>query len=192
MKHFHYNICLWDYLNGCYKDIVAEMLRDDFFILQDKVYNIVYDVCYYGHVVGFVACNMIDEVLMVELCYIQRRFRDLGLFNHALKTINELFDIDIRLYLPNSFAVDSLLSHKWAIKLTDGLVLSYFPLSWQDRNTQKYHYSRLYDKNICGIVDIHKKTVSPLLDTDILRYNPTRNITDNYFKEIENQILRSI
>lgn len=192
MKHFQYNICLWDYLNGQHKDIVAEMLCDDFFIVQDKVYDVVYDVCYYGMVVGFVACSVVDDVLVVELCYIRRKLRDLGLFNHALTTINELFDIDIRLYLPNSYAVDSLLLHKWAIKLTDDLVLCQFPLTWQDKNTEKYHTSKLYDTNICGIVDLHEKTVSPLLDVDILRYNPTRNITDEYFKEIENQILRSI
>lgn len=192
MKHFHYNIVLYEYLDGCHKDIVRDMLCDDFFIVQDKVYDIVYDVCYYGMMVGFLAGNVVDGVLVLELCYIRRKFRNLGLFNHALNTVNRLFDMDVRLYLPNTFAVDSLILHKWAIKLTNHLVITQFPLTWQDKNTDNWHYSRIYDTNICGIVDLHKKTVSPLLDVDILRYNPSRNINENYFTEVENEILKEI
>lgn len=187
-----YNICVYEYLNNEHRDILHEMICDGFYILQDKVYDVLYDITYYGSVVGYICGCFSDGGLVCELCYIISEFRGYGLFVKALNVLDLLFDVDIILELPNSFAMDSLLSNKLAIKIDDTLIVSYFHLSFLKQNGTRVK-SRLYDTRNCGIIQLQEEIMSPLQDIDAQYINSNReHINHNYFKKIREKILLKI
>ena len=195
MKHLLYNIVLYDYLNGKHKDIIHDMLIDEFYILQDKEYDIVYLITYYGKVVGFLASNFNEdgEILFCEICYIQKDYRSLGLFCHALGVMDSLFDVNIILDIPNSFTVKSLIFNNYAFMLNDYLILSKYHFSYYNRVLEKVCFSRLYDLRNCGIIDLENKIMSPLMDVDA-RINEIERevINDEYFDRVLEDLFLSL
>ena len=189
--HLKYNLCVYEYLNSNHKDIVRNMLCDEFYIMQDKEYDIFYEITYYEWVVGFVCGNFYEDVLVCELCYILPDFRGLSLFSNALNILNSLFDVDIWLDLPNGFAIDSLIFNNLAFKLTDNIVISNFFLSFTNNDGVKIA-SRIYDYKNCGIVHLHEKIMSPLLDVDAINCPEREIINDEYFKRIGLELLNSL
>ena len=185
-----YNICVYEYLDNEHRDILHEMILDGFYILQDKVYDVLYDITYYGSVVGYICGCFTDDGLVCELCYIISEFRGYGLFAKSLMVLDSLFGVDIILELPNGFAIDSLLSNNLAIKIDDGLVVSYFQMSFLKQNGVRV-MSRLYDTRNCGIIHLHEEIMSPLQDIDARHINNTRqHINHNYFKKIREKLLK--
>jgi hypothetical protein len=191
MKHISYDIVLYDLLTYKYPDIMSGMLCDEFYVLQDKVYDFVYLISYYNSVIGFLCGMFGDGLVMCELCYILPKFRGMGLFSSALNTINNLFNMDVCLYLPNSFAMESLLLHNHAIKLNERLIVSDFLLCYMV-NEGDYVYSRLYDSDYCGIVHLPSRTMSPVLDNDIKLKHFERNVNDGYFDEVKDEVILEV
>lgn len=191
MKHISYDIVLYDLLTYKYPSIMESMLCDEFYILQDKVYDFVYLITYYNTVVGYLSGMFVDGRVLCDLCYILPKFRSMGLFSSALDTINNLFDMDVCLYLPNSYAMRSLLLHNHAIKLNERLLVSDFLLCYMS-NDGDYMYSRLYDMCNCGIVHFPSLTMSPLLDSDVKSKGIDRDIDDDYFYSIKDKVLLEV
>ena len=193
MKHIVYDVCVYEYLSYKYPHIFEAMLCEDFFILQDKVYDILIEITYFGSVVGFLTGEFIDGYLVCDLCFILEDYRGMGLFKNTLVYVNDLFDIGVLLYLPNVFAVESLIKNSLAIKISDRLVISRFPMIYINKGSGKRLISRIYDLKECAIVHLGDKSLSPLLDVDVLVRNPPREcIDDAYFTMVESMLLRSL
>ena len=192
MKHIKYNLCIYEYLNENYSDIIYNMIRDEFYIIQDKVYDIYYEITVMDDVVGFIGANFDDGFLICELCYILPSFRGMGLFSKVLNVLKLLFNIDILLELPNVSAVYSLILNNHAIKLNERLVLCNFFLCFSDKTNHR-HISRLYDLENGGIIDLKNKVMSPLQEHDIKQHQIQREIIDdNYFYSIMIELIKTM
>lgn len=178
-----YNIPLYTHLNYKYNDILWEMLKDEFYIIQDKVYDIVKEIVYEGEVVGFTTLNFYKDVLIMELCYILPEYRNKGLFCNEISQLKEYFEYIIWLDLPNRFAINSLVDNGLACMVNEFIVKSGIPLSFRHPLEGDVRLSTCYyDLRICGSVYLKNYLVSPLLDVDVVFFN-AGNVRDELLSE---------
>lgn len=189
MQHIDYNICVYELLDGRYPHILSSMLGESFFIIQDKVYDFFYEVTYFNSVVGFICGSFEEDMIICELAYILPKFRNLGLFCSGLRSLDNLFDNEVVLFLPNHYVILSLLHNDLAFKLDDDLIISKFRLCFYRCDSGVRVFSVLYDLFNCCVVSLSGFVVSPLLDVDVFSLGIDRCIGDEYFLDMKSRVL---
>lgn len=179
---------LYIHLKYKYENILWQMLKDEFYIIQDRRYDIIKEICYNGNVIGYTALNFYGQYLIMELCYILPKYRNMGLFCKELITLKEWVHENIALNLPNRFAIESLINNGLAVKKNDYIVKSEMPLSFRHPIKEDIRlFTYYYDLRICGCVHLNNYFISPLLDVDIYCFNGDtardKLLDENYFKE---------
>ena len=152
-----------------FNEIAKNMLYDEFYFMQDKVYDLFVEIECGGKIVGFLVANFFDEdILIIELAYILPEYRDKGLFTGTILDLEE--DYELYLDLPNRFLINSLLENGKAELVGEGLVKSSYLLSFRNPfNNDERLCSYYYDLRISGVVC--DNVVSPLLNVDIECFN---------------------
>ena len=162
------DILLFDLLrygNEEYKNILKRMLDDDFYILQNKWYDVLIKIVCKGELIGYIAGNY-DKTnrLILELGYLVSSYRDKGIFVNVLS----MLDDEISLHMPNRFLINSLLVNGFAEQINEVIIKSKFLLSFNDENDEII-YSYYYHLQKCGV--ILGKLISPLQEVDIECFN---------------------
>ncbi len=156
------------YGKGEYELILKNMLDEDFFIVQDKWYDVVTKIIYSNRLIGYVAGNYCNNGLLVlELGYLLSEYRDKGIFVKVLSR----FKGKIALHLPNRFLINSLVDNGYAEIVTRNLIKSKFLLSFVHDN--KLICTYYYDYNRCGVV--YGDLISPLMRVDRDCFNGYRD-----------------
>lgn len=144
-----------------FKLIFKNMLFEDFFILQDKWYDVLIKIIYDKELAGFIVGNYNNnDMLVLELGYLLPTYRDKGIFIKVLL----MFEENICLYMPNRFMINSLIMNGCAEKINDKIVKSKFLLSFHDDNDDLV-CSYYYHLQKCGV--IKDRLISPLQIVDI-------------------------
>lgn len=156
---------LLTYGNDEYKNIILRMLDDEFYILQDKWYDVLIKIVCNGELIGYIAGNY-DKTnrLILELGYLLSSYRDKGIFIKVLLMINE----EVSLHMPNRFLINSLLVNGYAEKMDKVIIKSKFLLSFNDENDEIV-FSYYYHLQKCGV--ILGNLISPLQRVDIECFN---------------------
>lgn len=155
-----------------YSYILKNMINDEFYLIQDKIYDIVKEIKKKDIVIGFTASNYYDGKLIVELVYILSEYRGKSIFTKELSLLEVYFGNIICLSLPNRFAIESLLKGLYAHKINEYLVRTRIPLVFQHPKSEDVLlFSRIYDLRICAIVDLDNCIVSPLIGVDIFYFD---------------------
>lgn len=189
MRHIEYDVCVYELLNGRYPEILGEMLSDNFFIIQDKFYDFFYEITYFGDVVGFICGNIFEDKIFSEMAYIIKRYRNLGLFCKGLESLDNIFEGELVLFLPNHFTILSLIHNSLAIRLNSRLVVSRYRLCFDIKYSDERVYSFLYDLDNCCIVSLRREVVSPLLDLDLFSLGFEREVIhEEYFRRIYDEL----
>lgn len=156
---------LLTYGNDEYKNIILRMLDDEFYIIQDKWYDVLIKIVCKGELIGYIAGNY-DKTnrLILELGYLLSSYRDKGIFIKVLSMINE----EVSLHMPNRFVINSLLVNGYAEKIDKVIIKSKFLLSFNDENDEIV-FSYYYHLQKCGV--ILGNLISPLQRVDIECFN---------------------
>lgn len=165
---FLYDILLFELLiygNDEYVTIFKEMLNDEFYILQDKWYDVLIKIVCKGELIGYIAGNY-DKTnrLILELGYLLSPYRDKGIFIKVLLMVNE----EVSLHMPNRFLINSLLVNGYAEQINEVIIKSKFLLSFNDENDEIV-FSYYYHLQKCGV--ILGELISPLQRVDIECFN---------------------
>jgi hypothetical protein len=165
---FLYDILLFELLiygNDEYVTIFKEMLNDEFYILQDKWYDVLIKIVCKGELIGYIAGNY-DKTnrLILELGYLLSSYRDKGIFIKVLLMVNE----EVSLHMPNRFLINSLLVNGYAEQINEVIIKSKFLLSFNDENDEIV-FSYYYHLQKCGV--ILGELISPLQRVDIECFN---------------------
>lgn len=167
------NICLGEallYGKGDYETIAKNMINEEFYFMQDKIYDLFIKIKIKEKMVGFIVCNYhADKVLILELGYILPEYRNKGLFIETISVLET--DYTLWLDLPNRFLINSLLANGKARVITgDYLVKSDYLLSFRNpANFDERLSSYYYDLRISGVVS--GEYVSPLMSVDVVCFN---------------------
>lgn len=183
-----HNVHLYDLLTYGgreYQNILASMLRDEFYILQDRVYDIFVELVD-DKLVGIMVGNFeTDEILVIELGYIDKGYRDKGFFCKVLVDLTEMYG-NVWLSLPNGFAIRSLLNNGLASMLNEYIVQSDYTLTFK-MDSGELATSRFYDMRISAVIDLYHTEMSPVLDVDELCFNANSQremiVDGNYYNE---------
>ena len=181
---------LFFFLDTDYREIMRNMLNDEFYIIQDKKYDIISEIRFNHDVVGFSASNFYEDYLIVELCYILPEYRGKGLFVDELYKLMNLTHKELLLNLPNRFTIESLINNNLAVKINDYLIKTSILLSFRHPIFDDVRLSTyFYDLRICACVDLSSCHISPLLDVDIFCFNADNGrefiLDDCYFVNID-------
>ena len=181
------DVCLFELLTygGVeYRRLMSSMLCDDFFILQDRVYDFVHEVRdSTDELIGF-GCG--SRVLggcgvLLELFYLLPLYRGKFYFRDFIQYyMSEC--ICVSLDRPNQYSVLSLLDNGLAKNMGDGLVYAFPLLSFEDYDSCERRYSHYYDLRLSAIVDFSHQCISPLQEVDIQCFNASTG-RDKYFTE---------
>lgn len=203
------DIPLYTILDTGYKYILEEMIKENFFILQDRSYAAVKEIVHDQKVVGFAAYDYTPNMLILEEIYILPEYRGKNIIIDELEDTLNLFQNIIKLIminLPNQYVIKSLVKNKLAHYINDYLILSNVPfcftikeedeLTEADRNTLPEDLnpvgmkinSFIYDTRISAIVCPPLQLLSPVLDIDIRDFNALENrmkiVNNKYFQNI--------
>lgn len=191
----HRDCCLFELLTygGLeYEKLMTGMLNDDFFILQDKRYDFVYELRdSTDSLIGFASGTYImgGYGVLLELFYLLPQYRGKHYFKSFLTfCINQY--ISVVLDRPNHYSILSLIKNGFAEIIDDWLVNCSLPLSFEEYDTvdgDVRRYSDYYDLRLSAIIDPVHKTISPLQDVDIDCFNAISGrdeyYTDNYWDD---------
>lgn len=185
-----YDYDLYTILNTYYPYIIAGMLKDDFYFIQDNVYDFFYEIKHDDKVVGFYVLNKYNNTLVLELIYILPEYRGNNLIYNEFNSMVELFNgLNIVLYLPNKFVILNLLKNDLAEKITNTIVKTKIGLTYDKKKV--YYY---YDLRLCAILNIKEFAISPLLsvDNDYFNAEQERNelFNDNYMQKVKECLLK--
>ena len=166
-----FGVCLDNILlygKGAYETIAKNMLNEDFYFMQGKVYDCFIKIMEQDELVGFIVGNCYNnELIVLELGYILPLYRDKGLFIKTLYELEEL--VELSLHLPNRFVIKSLLDNGKARLINKGLVKSDYLLSFRNPLNDEILFSYYYDLRVSGVVC--DNMVSPLMSVDIDCFN---------------------
>ena len=183
-----YNVCVYEYLTYHNEDtnmIMKEMLNDEFYIIQDKIYDVFKPICINDKMIGFITGDFYEEdKLVLEIGYLLPPYRSQGLMMNTIFYLMDYFyDKKVWLELPNRYMMQSLLDNNVAFDIGEGFVLSTIPLSFRSvfDDTVKLS-SRLYDLNHSCIVKLTSDgfLASPLLDVDCFCFDGNRDFSMDY------------
>lgn len=189
-----YNVApLYDILANKFPVIMESMLNDDFFIIQDKCYDFIFFIIVDDEVIGFTASNIHEPIFLVELCYIVEEYRSKGLFKQHLMVLNEYIDRVLCLYLPNRFAINSLIDNGLAEIEFSSIVRAKMLLSFtHPLHKDNLLYSYYYDLRLCGVIDLENEMISPILDVDLYCFNANivreELLTVDYFRNVKKEL----
>lgn len=183
---------LLTYGSSEYNHLLIKMLSDEFYVLQDRVYDVMVEVYVGDEIAGFLVGNFFDEIFIIDLGYLHQEHRDKGLFCTVLGELTEVYG-NIWLSLPNGFTIRSLLNNGLAVMLNDFLVQSDYPLTFKTDDGSRVN-SRFYDLRISAVVDLYHNILSPVLDVDDDCFNARccrdRVVGAEYFNEIVHIFLK--
>ena len=166
-----FGVCLDDILlygKGDYETIAKNMLNEDFYFMQGKLYDCFIKIMEQDELVGFIVGNCYNnELIVLELGYILPLYRDKGLFIKTLYELEEL--VELSLHLPNRFVIKSLLDNGKARLINKGLVKSDYLLSFRNPLNDEILFSYYYDLRVSGVVC--DNMVSPLMGVDVDCFN---------------------
>ena len=147
------------------------MLKEEFYILQDKEYDNYEDIVYEGNLIGFVvATDLSTDTIQLNIFYILPQYRGKGIFAKTLQTYLKKYR-NVILDRPNRFAINSLIENGLAKTVSDTLVETIPQLSFEDyTNNDELVVSNLYDLKKCAIIDKATGRLSPLQDVDVYCY----------------------
>lgn len=203
------DIPLYTILYTRYQYILEEMIKDNFFIIQDRSYAVVKEIVHQKKVIGFTAYDYAPQMLILELIYILPEFRGNNIMINELEDTLSLFANTINqimINLPNQYVIKTLLKNNLAEKINDYIVMTSIPLCFTIKEEselteeEKRGYpedlnivgmkinSYIYDTRISAIVCPPLHLISPALDTDIRDFQALKNrmeiVNNTYFKDI--------
>ena len=169
-----------------YQNLLAKMLGDEFYILQDKVYDILVECRLGDDLVGILVGEFeSEEIVIIDLGYIVQEHRDKGFFCKVLGYLTEMYG-NIWLSMPNGFAIRSLLNNGLARMLNDYIVQSDYTMTFKT-DDGRVATSRFYDLRISAVVDMFGNELSPVMDVDDYCFKARSRrdeiVNSEYFKE---------
>lgn len=186
------DVCLFELLTygGVeYQRLMSSMLCDDFFILQDRVYDFVHEVRdSTDELIGFGCGSRVlgGSSVLLELFYLLPSFRGKFYFRDFIEYyMGEC--ISVSLDRPNQYSILSLIDNGLAKNMGDGLVYAFPLLSFEDYDNGERRWSHYYDLRLSAVVDFSHKSISPLQEVDIQCFNADtgrdKYFTDDYFDD---------
>lgn len=171
IKMIYYDTNLFElltYNTEEYTNIMIQMLNDDFYILQDKTYDMIQLLYSKEILVGYIASSIINpNSVQINLVYIIREFRGNNIFvDYLVRDYIGVYD-EVIIDMPNRFTINALVKNGLACYVSDDVVETNVLLSYTDECGELV-VSNKYNIVKCGVVDTNNSTgLSPLQDIDV-------------------------
>lgn len=155
-----------------YKDIMIDMLNDDFYIMQDKDYDYIHTIIKDDKNIGYVACNIEGKNIILELCYIKKEYRGQNIFIKNLKQIQKKYDeYTVCIDLPNKYMINTLTKNNYTTNINEQYIkTNHIKLSFKKDDNRII--SDIYDLKNAGVYK--NGLISPLLHIDKINFNIQR------------------
>lgn len=156
-----------------YNNIMVHMLNDDFFIPQEKTYDIIQLLYSNNHLAGYIASTILeDTTIQINLIYILPNYRGNNLFVEYLKKDYIARYDDVVIDRPNRFTINTLLKNGLAEYISSDVVETSVLLSYTDYEKDELVVSNQYDLKKCGVVS---------MDCGVVRLSPLQEVDVHFF-----------